>query len=177
MTTKKTAKTKSNRPTRKNSFATAAAASEGFHGLPAHEVYDVETRVKVHTHLSDLGELVSFEVRPLTGGLVRLENFDGARLAMNTARNQLFIEGGDQRVNVDDFCSDGGHESEILGHILAVTYYTVKAHLGDDGGEANYRHKFGEEGGVCPHLVYDSWNGLLSISGGSYTIPDEGIRN
>jgi hypothetical protein len=76
------------------------------------------------------------------------------------------------------------HESEVLGKAIRIVYYTVKDHLGRDGGEANYKHKFGNEKEVkfkgarerrFPTVLYDTRNRLLSFAGGIYTIPDEGI--
>lgn len=171
------AKKNSKRPTRRNSAV--EEASEGFHGRPVEETYEVETSIRVHSQLAELGDLVALEVQAIGGGMVKIEDFGGAVLCMNPERTQLYIEGGDQAVALEDFGidSDAAHDSEVLGKVKRIRYATVKHHLGDQGGDAIYKHTFGEEGGDLPHLIYDNLNGLLSLSGGSYTIPNEGIRD
>jgi len=60
------------------------------------------------------------------------------------------------------------------GEILRVCYTADKPHIESDGKSRAYEHKFGERGGIRPHLVVDA-EGLPIISGGSYTVPEEGI--
>lgn len=162
-------------------FDAAAAASEEFHGTPAHEVFKVKTEIFEHSKLGDVGELIQLEIKPVDGGrIVDLSGFEGARLARSPKgyNDQLYIEGGDQAVDLEQFGIEDPHEFETLGVAHAVTYYTVKHHLSKkDGGEANYRHKFGDNGGVGPDVIYDVQNKLLSFSGGTYKIPAEGIDN
>jgi hypothetical protein len=152
-------------------------ATEGFHGTEAHELFDVTTRLRYHTELADLGELVSIEVEAETGDFVTLKNFDGARLAMDADRCQLYIEGGDQSVDLDAFGIRVKHDKQVLGRIVKIVYFTTKHHLGSQGGTADYHHELAEEGGRRPTLIYDQLNELLEIAGGTYTIPDEGIRD
>jgi hypothetical protein len=167
------------RRVKKNSseYIAAAAASEEFHGRPASESILIKTEVFEHDNLGDIGELVSMDIASENGGVVHLKGFEGARLARSPKGYpfQLFIEGGDQSVSLADFGIDTPHESEVLGQLKTITYYTVKDHLGKDGGDANYKHKLGEVSGVRPYVIYDVLNELLSISGGAYTIPAEGI--
>jgi hypothetical protein len=92
---------------------------------------------------------------------------------MNEAATQLYIEGGDQSVDLRDFGIKTPHEKEILGHVTDVWYFTTKDHLRpEDGGTAIYHHKFGK---IKPTMIYDVPNQLLEFAGGGYTIPDEGI--
>jgi hypothetical protein len=94
-------------------------------------------------------------------------------LSMNEAATQLYIEGGDQFVDLRDFGIKTPHEKEILGHVTDVWYFTTKDHLRpEDGGTAIYHHKFGK---IKPTMIYDVPNQLLEFAGGGYTIPDEGI--
>ena len=67
-----------------------------------------------------------------------------------------------------------------------IGYKTNKTHLGDEGGEAVYVHKFrttndnGKHVTVriarYPDLIYDVRNEQLLFSGGSYEILREGIN-
>jgi hypothetical protein len=172
---------KGRRKNPRNPADAAAATYEGFHGRPSDEVVVIDTKIHEHKHVGALGELVALYVIPVDGRFeVKISGFGkgkhGAYLTMNENRTQLFIDGGDQRVKLSDFgISNPIHESEVLGELAAVDYYTIKDHLGSQGGEAVYNHKFKKSG--RPFLVYDTRNGLLYVSGGKYTLPDEGITN
>jgi hypothetical protein len=194
---------------RRNSVASAEREYEAFHGRAPEVDTVITTEMHEHANLPAIGELcwivVRFEVDNEEVD-VTLEDFEGALLCMNeqrAQRPQLYIEGGDQRVDLRQF--DIGpplHENETLGRLVCVAYYTTKDHLGEeDGGEAEYVHvieppldedEFYEwgldemgmdwddveeetEGAVGPDVIYDTRNKLLLLSGGSYSLPDEGI--
>jgi hypothetical protein len=75
---------------------------------------------------------------------------------------------------------------ETLGRVTNIGYQTNKTHLGDEGGEAVYVHRFratnqnGKHVMVKmtrePDLIYDVRNEQLLFSGGSYEILREGIN-
>lgn len=178
-------KTKSNPA--EGEYEAAAQASEEFHGTKPHEEFTFRTTLFEHDVLGDCGELVKLEIIPATGGpVVDVKKFKGARLCQSPKGSlpQLYIEGGDQSVPLSEFGIDEPHEKEVLGKLKFITYYTVKHHLGKDGGEANFRHKF-NDGEVRvgtnpknrPTVTYDVLNKLLGIWGGEYKILPEGIDN
>ncbi len=158
-------------------FNSAVEASEDFHGTDAHELIDVEQEIFEHDTLADLGELVSMDILSVNGGTVHLSRFDGARLAQSPKGfpYQLYIEGGDQEVDLTEFDIEDPHELEELGRLKSIKYFTDKKHLGKDGGVANYKHKLGEVSGKRPIVTYDTMNKTLAIVGGAYTILPEGI--
>lgn len=168
-------------------YEEAARASEEFHGIEPHELIEVKTEIFEHDHLGDIGELVKLEIIGVHGGIIDLKNFGGARLARSPKgyNDQLYIAGGDQEVDLDAFEIDSPHECEYLGELKFITYYTVKHHLGRDGGDANYRHRFndadkrrvGTKKANRPRVIYDVNNKLLSLAGGEYEILAEGIDN
>jgi hypothetical protein len=133
----------------------------------------VEKTVHFHRHLAGAGELRKMFVYP-EGKLFRvpMKDFNGALLAFNEKRNQLFIEGGNQAVNLKTFGIKTSHEIEVLGELRIIEYYTRKDHLGKDGGTAVYVHKFRSP---YPKLLYHTLDKRLEIAGGSYIVPDEGI--
>jgi hypothetical protein len=116
----------------------------------------------------------------------RIEGFGGAILAFNEKKNQLFIEGGDQAMDLADFGIDNPHELETLGRVTYIGYECNKTHLGKEGGQALYVHKFrttNDNGRHVvvkytryPDLIYDVRNEQLLFSGGSYEIMAEGIN-
>jgi hypothetical protein len=171
-----------NRSNPRNPADSAADLFRGFHGRDSEFFVEVTTDVHEHTYLAALGELVSMEIISPTGAVIVLKGFETrlgepAFLAASEKRTQLFIEGGDQSVNLKAFgIREPIHESEVLGELDKIEYYTVKDHLGDQGGEAVYRHKLkSKRFRRKPEVIYDTRNQLLSLSGGNYTIEDEGI--
>lgn len=173
---------------RQNPEDTAAARYEYFHGRAPQEVVEIESELHTHSVLSGIGKLVELEIFAISGDrIVRLDAFQGALLAQDEKGKQLYIEGGDQAVDVSDFGIKHPHELEILGALTSVVYFTTKTHLRpQDGGTANYDHKFGGEGRTKKHAFgrngsrlplvgYDVRNHLLSIQGGGYELPAEGI--
>ena len=174
----------------RNPAEAAAEMYEKFHGRPSAEVVEIEKRVHYHEHLSGLGELEKLTVRANDGALVDIEGFKGAILASNETGTQLYIEGGNQAVNLSAFgIGKPYHDLEDLGEGVKIWYYTTKLHLGKEGGEASYHHKFSEEKKVRmeyvfgqsrapkPRVVYDTMNRALGFIGGEYTVEPEGIRN
>jgi hypothetical protein len=173
-------KARRNPGVKRNSLEGSREVYAGFHGRPSEQDVRIVTPIHQHKYLAGLGELVKLEILTQSESYkVIVTGFSGALLCSNERRSQLFIEGGDQSVDLDDFgIREPVHESEVLGELLVIEYYTIKDHLGDDGGEATYRHKLRRfRFRRRPMVVYDTINKLLSISGGNYDIPDEGIRD
>jgi hypothetical protein len=174
--------------TRKNPEDAAAQRYEYFHGRPPEKDFTFKTTIHRHGVLSGIGDLKELLILSVTGDRkVKLEGFKGAILAETEKGTQLYIKGGDQAVNLKDFGINDPHEFEILGALLNVVYFTTKDHLmPEDGGTANYKHKFGrgrvamyyafgKNGKRLPMVGYDVRNKLLSIQGGTYKIVAEGI--
>jgi hypothetical protein len=183
----------------------AASLSKSFHGREPREVDELlltEPYLSSLTKLGDLQELEIIELGednpkfciPLTfntdGDLDKddSEDVEGddevCSLCSSPDGKQLFIIGGGQEIDPEEIEwldeDELSHELVTLGEIFSVTYFTDKHHLEgpkyqEEGCE--YIHKFGEDGGVRPLLVYDSRNKRLQISGGSYKIESEGIKN
>lgn len=153
----------------------AAKVYEEFHGRPPGVVIDVETPMRGHSVLAGIGKLIALVIETAQGPRfeVTVEKFGGAYLCMDTKKTQLFIEGGNQSVDLKAFnIVPPIHENEVLGRLVWVYYDTVKDHLGKDGGDAIYKHKFSRNG---PTVIYDTRNKLLFLAGGVYDMPPEGI--
>ena len=171
---------------RGNPAEQAIEGYEAFHGKEPAEFVTISRKVHFHKHLSGAGKLKKLVVLPVDGKKrVMLTRFGGALLAFNESRSQLFIEGGDQSVDLGVFGIDSPHELETLGQVKAIEYFTTKDHLGSEGGTATYVHKFrttNEDGkhvtiriARYPDLIYRVLDKQLEFSGGSYTILPEGI--
>lgn len=171
---------------RGNPAAGSAEVFEEFHGFEPSEVVTVTKHVHHHEHLAAAGKLTHLDVWGIDGQGHKLTGFEGAFLAFNESKNQLFVEGGDQSINLDDFGIRKPHEVETLGKVTDIGYQTNKTHLGAEGGEAVYVHKFRSTNQAGRHvivkiarepdLIYDVRNEQLLFSGGSYEILREGIN-
>ena len=173
---------------RGNPAEQSAEVFEDFHGFKPSEVVTVTKQVHHHEHLASLGRLVLLEVWGVDGQGHKISGFGKALLCCNEDRNQLFIEGGDQSIDLGDYgiTARKGHELETLGQVTNIGYQTNKTHLGSEGGQAVYVHRFrstNEDGKHVvvkmtrePDLIYDVRNEQLLFSGGSYEILREGIN-
>lgn len=184
---KRRAARRGNAGKRRNPEDAAAEAYEKFHGRPPEVVTDVRTTIHEHSVLSGIGKLKELTIEAVDGrSEVKLSNFKGALLAQDEAGKQLYIEGGDQSVNLADFGITRPHEHELLGAVTGIIYFTRKDHLRpEDGGTANYNHEFGTtrdgerhveiKGSRLPVAIYDVRNKLIRIAGGTYALPEVGI--
>jgi hypothetical protein len=182
---------KRNAGRKRNPEEAAKAFYEDFHGEPSKQLVKIRTPFHYHKWTGGIGKLIELIIKPERGGrVIHIKNFGvnqngvPALLSSNEKRNQLFIDGGDQSVNLKVFGITKPHEMEVLGKATKVVYFTTKKHLRpEDGGTANYRHAFGgkkthpfgRKKTNLPTVVYDVRNKLLSFAGGEYDIPDEGI--
>lgn len=170
---------------KRNPADAAVEVFEEFHGHEPDELVTVTKQVHRHAHLAAAGELRRLVVKGIDHERHTITGFRGALLCFNETKNQLFIEGGDQSVNLEDYGISEPHEIETLGKVLDIDYFTRKDHLGDEGGEATYTHEFrttnenGEHVVVrmtrYPTLIYRVLDEQLEFSGGSYVIRAEGI--
>jgi hypothetical protein len=179
---------------KRNPASVAAQVYREFHGRDPDEVITITERLHVHDTLSGVGVMEWLKVAAIDGKtIVELSGFKGALLAQDEKKRQLYIEGGDQSVNISDFGIDPKrvHEHEVLGVATEVAYETRKDHLGEAGGageRAVHVHKLGTRRGMSaddsrrgwrnrlPVVVYDTRNKKLSLVGGTYDLPVEGIR-
>jgi hypothetical protein len=177
-------------PAKRNPAGPSAKVFEEFHGYGPTEVIKVSKERHHHEWVASAGDLVGLQVKPISGGEKRkIEGLGECFLAFNEAKNQLFIEGGDQRMSPAELKKFGiktEHELHTLGKLVGVGYFTEKTHLGDEGGEAVYTHTFratnvnGKHVIVkiarYPDLIYRVMDEQFEVSGGSYEILREGIN-
>lgn len=177
------------RKRKKNPADESIAAYRDFHGKEPDEMVTISSTVHYHRHLAGAGELKYLVVDTLDGKFrVTLKFKKDVLLCFNERRNQLFIEGGDQSVDLEQFGidPDNVHELETLGKASRIGYFTTKVHLRkEDGGTAVYDHQFrmtNEDGqhvtvrvARYPDVIYRVLDQHLEFSGGSYKILPEGI--
>lgn len=158
----------------------AAELYEKFHGKASERIDIVEEEVHYHEHLTALGDLVELKIKTPTRirATLRFPDEGAPTLASSEDGRQLFVVGGDQKVNLRDIEMDSAQwrrDMMDLGELLEVTYHTVKGFHKFE--PINYFHKLGEETGVKPRILYDTRNERLLVAGGQYAVKPEGIVN
>jgi hypothetical protein len=165
----------------------AAAAYKEFHGREADRISKFKSVHHLPKYTAALGDLTELKIRipkgRVEGGrVVTLSDFDGAWLTRHPRLKQLYVEGGDQSLDLSEFGLDPADERErvFLGELTRCMYFTRKDHLGSDGGTANYHHKFGKneltlEKTELVQVSYHVPDEQLEFSGGTFEIPAEGI--
>lgn len=168
----------------------AEQLAEGFHGRPAKEQFDIDETIHYDKDLAQLGLLCEFEIltdsEDSTVSPIAFQyRKNPIRLCGTKDRKQIILVGGNQ--NLSNCFSALGIPKDylhkravVLGHIHSISYFSDKWHL--EGGKeqekgVEYQHEFGEQGGTLPQLIYYPKDERMEISGGSYTIRDEGIYN
>jgi hypothetical protein len=172
----------------------ASKLSRSFHGRDNREIEEIEEIESYDENLAQLGYLVELEILtkdekeviPITFDYERDGEGDTIKLCSSPdGRNLLFI-GGNQRLDILEIGVEADWEIETgkrlieIGPVYSISYFADKHHL--QGGErqkkgTEYIHEFGEEGGVRPDLVYDTVDEKMILSGGSYLVETEGIKN
>jgi hypothetical protein len=174
---------------RKNPVDAAIEAYEQFHGEEPSEILEFESVHHFPDTTSAIGDLKKLVIRLPKGRVsgnqyVELKGFGKAWLTEHPTMKQLYVEGGDQGLDLKVFglSAKDPHETEYLGDLVTCEYFTRKVHLGKDGGTANYHHRFGKHelllGDKKSELIkvgYHVPDEQLLFVGGGYTIPSEGI--
>jgi hypothetical protein len=164
----------------RNPESSAAALYEEFHGKPPGETLEIVTEKHEHDWLVQLGVLVELKVATVSNldASIRFTGKDAPQLCSSEDGRQLYIEGGDQALDLEKFRMAGKKwlkDSMVIGVLGEVTYQTQKGF--QKFKLTDYYHKLGEESGVQPHLLYSPRDKLLSVSGGQYEVRPEGIVN
>jgi hypothetical protein len=164
---------------KRNPESAAAELYEEFHGQPPAETLEIVTEKEEHQYLTQIGQLVELKVETVTqlDATFRFHK-EAPELCSSEDGRQLYIEGGDQEIDLKALKMDGEKwlkDSMVIGVLYEVTYRTAKGF--HKFKTTDYFHKLGEESGVQPFVLYDPRNALLSISGGQYHTKDIGIVN
>lgn len=188
---------------KKSKAEMAKAVASGFHGRDVREVYDVVEIDKYPSNLAEMGILLDLAVI-VPGGdsdvvpvVFSEQDYPkpgdkcNVKVCATPDRRQIVFKGGDQEIDVEELLGELGYEDEeiealtarykvVLGEVYSIGYFTDKHHLTGPKEQKRgtpYEHKFGEQGGERPMLVYDTVNKRVELVGGGYEIRDEGIWN
>lgn len=159
--------------------AAAAELSEDFHGRDPRWQTDLIETHRYRQNLADLGGLEELVVITPSRHQVTLRFGYDTRLAAFPENGQLYLKGGDQSIDLNEFPLSDNEKTKdyvVLGVVDSIAYYTAKHHLdARDRQGGTYEHHFGEDGGEQPLLIYDQVNRRLWLTGGSYRVEGRGI--
>jgi hypothetical protein len=174
---------------RNNPAADADTAFESFHGEPSGETVIIEDQIHEHEHLWVCGRLIEMFVVTQTGFLFELafDEDDAPYLCCSEDGRQLYIEGGDQEIDLAGIEMDDERwlkDRMVIGTFASkqdfggkqkhnITYRTKKDFDGFE--EVDYQHELGESSKelrnpAAPFLEYEPRNKKLYITGGQYII-------
>jgi hypothetical protein len=157
----------------------AIALYEQFHGAAPEEILKIQETEAARSTYTGLGDLVQLLQKAPNGRTLELKfsNADAVLVASNAKGTQLYLIGGNQNLNgaLEEFGADTSKDFVELGECLSIVYFTRKEFDGMQPIE--YKHKFGEEGGAPPMLVYNKVQKRMIFAGGDYTIEAPGIIN
>jgi hypothetical protein len=166
--------------------AQARELYEDFHESPS-EQYTVyhEPHVAAGDY-TDLGKLVELQVKPTASGetqQVQLLAFPGqdVRVICSPDGAQLHLVNGGEMLESEIRVFTAAEADHVeLGECRGIVYRAVKWH--DQAGSARgksmeWEHRFGDEGGHPPRLLYDRGMRRLLLEGGTYKVIGLGIKN
>jgi hypothetical protein len=167
----KTPRRKTRHRTRRNPSEAAQAVNlyQSFHGKDASEIVEKHVSAAVRKDYAALGTLDYLKVKTPLGQTVEFGfEGDGVKLASSPDGKTLYLIGGNQ--NIAHCLDKASQEKDFidLGDALELQYVARKAH----GGFAPvaYYHKFGEETGALPRLMFDKLRKQIFFVGGDYRI-------
>jgi len=131
---------------RKNPQDESDAMYEAFHGTPSTEQVIVEKEFHEHEHLAALGDLVECWIETPTRLLacIRFGERDRPLLSSNEEGTQLFIEGGDQEVDLKVLGMNGENwvkDRMVLG-CFALPSATLEYEQRDGGNKVHHYHSW-----------------------------------
>lgn len=188
---------------KKSKAEMARDVAAGFHGRGVRGEYDVVEIDKYPSNLAEMGILLDLavivpgsddEVVPVVFSEQDYPTMNAncnVKVCATPDRRQIIFSGGDQELDVQEVLVELGYSHDeiealtqrykvVLGEVYSIGYFTDKHHLTGPKEQKRgtpYEHKFGEQGGERPMLVYDTVNKRVELVGGGYEIRDEGIWN
>ncbi len=155
--------------------AAAEALYEDFHGRPSNRTIEYDAPIEYRAELAELGHLKELRYEADEDHDQPLKAFGRCQVASTPDGKNLYLTGGNQRVDLEslDIVSDKDYVE--LGPLTYIEYHTVKGF--HDFAPIDYQHDFGEEDGILPVLCYDQLNQALFVMGGNYLVKPEGITN
>jgi hypothetical protein len=140
-----------------------------FHGKDAQEILEKHRSAAIRSDYTALGDLEYLQVQTPLGQKVTFQ-FEGdhVKLASSPDGKQLYCIGGNQ--NIAPCLDKDSLAKDIIdvGDCVEVAYTARKIHSNYEAVE--WYHKFGEDSGALPRIVFDKLKKELFFAGGEYFI-------
>jgi hypothetical protein len=140
-----------------------------FHGKDAQEILEKHRSAAIRSDYTALGDLEYLQVQTPLGQKVTFQ-FEGdhVKLASSPDGKQLYCIGGNQ--NIAPCLDKDSMAKDIIdvGDCIEVAYTARKIHSNYEAVE--WYHKFGEDSGALPRIVFDKLKKELFFAGGEYFI-------
>jgi hypothetical protein len=173
----------------------AETIREEFTGRPADRLVIYREPHMPKGEYAKLGDVMGLTYKPIGGGQVEgfqwyegnqplheaakklLKLVDAPIAVADETRRQIYFVGGDQKCDLEYQARHNNREDVLweLGEMRTIVYRERKRF--DDFALVNYEHRFGEETGNAPKLLYDPKKKRLLLQGGDYQVRPEGIVN
>lgn len=154
----------------------AAAMFESFHQRPPRRTVEYDLRIEYPDTFAELGKLkeLRFDLDSANRDFP-LVGFGACQVVSTPDGENIYFIGGDQKVDLEalDIASD--KDLVELGPCTYIMYHAEKGF--HDFEPIDYFHRFGEEDGIVPNLVYDRLNKTLMLVSGNYRVRAAGIEN
>jgi hypothetical protein len=140
-----------------------------FHGRDPDEIADKQASAAMRLDYTALGDLDYLKFETPLGDLASITFAgDGVKLASSPDGMQLYCIGG--RQNLESVLEAGSLEKDFLdlGECVEVQYVARKVH--NNFEPTQWHHKFGEDTGDRPRLMYDKLRKQIFFVGGDYFI-------
>ncbi len=171
-------KKKAGRKGRRNSEEMDAAVTKfrEFHGKEPGKIVEYSQQHEYPATFAEMGKLKELRIDlDMSNRDFPLEKFGDCQAVCTPDGRNIYFIGGDQSIDFDALDMASDKDFAELGPCTYIVYDTIKGF--HDFVRTNYWHRFGEENGVYPTLVYDRLNQTLFLIGGDYQVRPEGIVN
>lgn len=149
---------------------------EDFSGRQASRVIQKQESAAMRMDYAALGDLEYLKVKTPDGDAAMFEfSGDKVKLAGAPNRKQLYLIGGNQNLDGELDATALQKDFVDLGECTEVQYLARKVHIAP--APTSYFHKFGEDTGERPRLMYDKLKKRIFFVGGAYKVTDKGIEN
>jgi hypothetical protein len=161
---------------RRNQEDTGAQLYEEFHQKPSTRTTEYAVAYTYPEHFAQLGSLkeLRFDLDNKNKDFP-LTHFKGAEVVCTPDGGNIYFIGGDQSIPLEDLDISTDKDFVELGPCTYIMYHTKKGF--HDFEPIDYFHRFGEEDGIVPSLVYDRLNRALFLASGNYRVRADGIEN
>jgi hypothetical protein len=157
-------------------MAGAEQMYETFHGKPSGKTTEYALSVQYPSQFAELGRLKELRFDLDTANRdFPLTHFKDCEVVCTPDGGNIYFIGGDQSVSLEDLDIGTDKDFVELGPCGYIMYHTRKGF--HDFEPIDYFHRFGEEDGILPLLVYDRLNRALFLASGNYRVRADGIEN